>query len=232
MKKLLQGDGVWDVKKEILGWIFNGVERCIQLPPTKIETIKTELRRVGRMKAVPIKTFESLVGKLRHAAIGMPSGNGLCQPFNLALAHRPAYIYLGKRGAVRQALQDWLHLINDIHRRPTHVNELVPKNITDVCYVDASGRGAGGVWFSTIGDYCPTVWRLEWPQSIISTNNPKGTITNSDLELGGIILAWLVQENLRTLQHKTTAVFCDNVPAVAWATKLASKKSLIAGRLV
>ena len=100
LKKLMQGDGVWSVQKEILGWVFHGVKRCIHLPPNKIASIKAELHRVCRMKAVPLKTFESLVGKLRHAAIGMPSGNGLCQPFNQALAHRPAYINLGKKGAV------------------------------------------------------------------------------------------------------------------------------------
>ena len=47
---------------------------------------------------------------------------------------------------------------------------------------------------------CPTVFRLQWPPDItanvISEANPKGTITNSDLELAGLILLWLMMEHI------------------------------------
>jgi len=32
IKKLKQGDGMWDTRKEILGWLFDGVTHCMQLP--------------------------------------------------------------------------------------------------------------------------------------------------------------------------------------------------------
>ena len=32
IKKLLEGEGTWDVRKEILGWVFDGARRCIELP--------------------------------------------------------------------------------------------------------------------------------------------------------------------------------------------------------
>jgi hypothetical protein len=38
-KKLLAGDGIWAVGKEILGWIFDAILRTMELPPEKIEKI-------------------------------------------------------------------------------------------------------------------------------------------------------------------------------------------------
>ena len=39
LKKLCQGDGLWHTWKEILGWIFNGINCCIALPHVKHECI-------------------------------------------------------------------------------------------------------------------------------------------------------------------------------------------------
>jgi hypothetical protein len=62
---------------------------------------------------------------------------------------------------------------------------------------DASGAGAGGIWFprdrlvprAGFHNKAPMVWRLQWPDAIkarlITLDNPAGTITNSDLELAG-----------------------------------------------
>ena len=76
--------------------------------------------------------------------------------------------------------------------RPTHVNELVGQPISDVGNMDALGIGAGGVWMSILGEYVNIVWRVEWPsdisRSVVSDKNPKGTITNSDLEMAAILL--------------------------------------------
>ena len=30
-KKLMEGEGVWEVQKEIMGWIMDGATRCIEL---------------------------------------------------------------------------------------------------------------------------------------------------------------------------------------------------------
>jgi len=35
LKKLMQGDGLWTMSKEI-GWMFDGLSCCIALPPTKV----------------------------------------------------------------------------------------------------------------------------------------------------------------------------------------------------
>jgi len=40
LKKLKEGDGHWDTQKEILGWLFNGLTKCMQLPPAKVSKIQ------------------------------------------------------------------------------------------------------------------------------------------------------------------------------------------------
>ena len=66
--------------------------------------------------------------------------------------------------------------------------------------VDASSHGVGGVIIGEVSECLPTVFRLQWPPDItanvISEANPKGTITNSDLELVGLILLWLMMEHI------------------------------------
>ena len=34
-KKLDQGNGMWDVRKDILGWVFGGISKCIEYPTNK-----------------------------------------------------------------------------------------------------------------------------------------------------------------------------------------------------
>ena len=36
VKKLTEGEGLWEYRKIILGWIFDGIARSIILPDTKV----------------------------------------------------------------------------------------------------------------------------------------------------------------------------------------------------
>jgi len=145
-----------------------------------------------RQPTIQYKRFEKLVGQLIHSAIGLPAGRGLCAPFNNTVSIYPKMVALGIHGLVFKSFDGWRHLLIDMRKRPTHVNELVFQDIADVGNMDTSGIGAGGVWMSTTYDYPNTVWRLEWPEDIcckvVSEKNPKGSITNSDLEMAAIIL--------------------------------------------
>ena len=38
---------------------------------------------------------------------------------------------------------DWNRLLVDMCAKPTHTNELIPQDISDVSHMDASGIGAG-----------------------------------------------------------------------------------------
>ena len=102
---------------------------------------------------------------------------------------------------------------------------------------DASGQGVGGVILGELGSCTPTVFRYEWPEDIkadlVSFDNPRGRITNSDLEMAGLLLMWLVLEAVcGDLTEKRVAVFSDNDPTVSWAKRLASRHSVMAAQLV
>ena len=80
-------------------------------------------------------------------------------------------------------------------------------------------------------------FRWQWPNDIrtqlISNENTEGTITNSDLEMAGLLLLWLTMEGVcGPLQEKRVAMFGDNSPSIGWVERLASKQSLLAEHLV
>ena len=55
MKKLREGEGLWETKKEILGWIFDGVTRCIELKASHAKKIQEELTAVAKQSSVEWK---------------------------------------------------------------------------------------------------------------------------------------------------------------------------------
>eukprot|EP00978_Attheya_sp_CCMP212_P010909 scaffold26571_cov52-Attheya_sp.AAC.1 len=65
-----------------------------------------------------------------------------------------------------------------------------------ISYCDASAFGAGGIWFGSERQLDRSVWRIVWPvdiqTAVVSESNPKGRLTNSDLEMVGILLHVLV----------------------------------------
>ena len=235
-KMKASNDGLFDYKKEILGWIFDGQEYTINLPTKKIAKIQTMIKHIAKQSNVPLKTFQQVTGKLNNAAIGIPAGKGLFSPIYHAMSSSKANIPITPQ--LRQALRDWSSLLRRIGSRPTNVLELIAKLPNYISYVDASGFGVGGVWIHGSSDIPHTVWRREWPADItkrlVSTSNPKGDITNSDLEMAGVLLTWLVLEQIapRSLQFAHVGIFCDNTPSVAWANRLTSSKSIVAGHLL
>jgi hypothetical protein len=52
LKKLKQGDGLFATRKEILGWIFDGARRCIDLPTDKVDRITSELHATVQKKRI------------------------------------------------------------------------------------------------------------------------------------------------------------------------------------
>jgi hypothetical protein len=177
-----------------------------------------------------------MAGKLQHATLGIPGGKGLFSPIYNAMKGDPDPIVISPW--LKQALQDWLIILHRIASRPMSVLELHPGPPAFIGYVDASGFGAGRVWISGT-DHIPLIaWRMPFPldieQRLESHSNPNVDITNSNLEMAGVLLQWLVleQEAPTTLQHKHIEIFSDNTPTVAWATCLHSSKSKVAGHLL
>jgi len=190
---------------------------------------------VTRKESIPRKRFEKLRGRLRHACIGIPAGKGLLGPIDAALRGEQRSIRIKRNAQVRDALKDFSSLIKILGNRPTHCRELIVDTPGYIGYCDASKLGAGGVWLSGRLRLPPVVWRLEWPDdirlSVVSFDNPTGTITNSDLEMAGMLIHYLVLEHLVSLKHVHVAAWCDNTPTVSWTNKLSSSRSLVAGRL-
>ena len=237
LKKLEKGDARWASKKEILGFLVDGSARTVQLTQAKTDDICNEVRKVLKKKRVAIKRFRSLIGKLRHAATCLPGIRGLFSPLNKALHGDPQLVGLGKDSEARAALLDMRALIQDLAHRPTHVNELVPGDDHYVGYCDACATGAGGVWFSGSLHLPPLVWRVRFPSHIanqvVSFNNPKGRLTNSDLELAGLVLHYCALENATDLRHKRVGIHSDNTPTVYWAKRMADRsQSATSGRLL
>ena len=128
-------------------------------------------------------------------------------------------------------------LLRESTAAPTKCVELVSGWPDYVGIVDASGHGVGGCIVGENKACVPTVFRLEWPQDIkneiVSESNPNGKLTNSDLECAGLLLLWLVMEEVCNIQQGDhVALFNDNAPTVAWAQRLAAKSSLVAGQLI
>ena len=234
IKKLKAGEGVWETRKELLGWVFDGTSRCIELPDGKIEAIGELIDRAKAARSIPRRDYEKLLGKIRHASLGVPGSAGLFTPLNMALRERSRWARLSLE--VKEALGDFRVLLKSAAKEPTHVNELVPGTPAFVGYCDACRMGAGGVWLLGTKVVAPIVWRVEWPDDIkaalVTRENPSGTISVSDLEMAGLLLHYLVLEHVVDLCHEHVGAFCDNTPTVSWAAKLASKRSRIAGRLL
>ena len=86
-----------------------------------------------------------MVGKLRHASIGIPAEKYLFGPINQLIVVRPAVIYWERAPAAWQAMKDWGQLIKEAAKEPTHVKELV---VGDAAYkgtLDARRRSRRSV---------------------------------------------------------------------------------------
>ncbi|KAL7526943.1 hypothetical protein ACHAWF_001977 [Thalassiosira exigua] len=238
VKKMLEDEGLWAVRKDILGWMMDGATRCIKLAEAKQKAILAKLKVVLRMKwGVPFKRLQKLVGKLRHASIGVPAGKYLFGPINLLMAQEELdYVVWRLAPEEKQALEDWGQLIREAPREPTHVNELVPGEADYKGTLGASGGGAGGVWLPAKRELAPIVWRLRWPPEVVArlvtSENPDGDITNSDLEMAAEVLGWLVLEAVVSTLHAPLGLCSDNSATVLCQTRGASKRSRVANRFL
>ena len=102
---------------------------------------------------------------------------------------------------------------------------------------NASGHGVGGIIVGKNMACTPTVFCMEWPDDvkadIITERNPNGRITNSDLEMAGLLLLFLVMEEACQLQLGShIALFSDNQPMVHWAQRITSNSLAVAGQLL
>ena len=239
-KKLRKLDGAWANVKEILGMTFDGNELTIWLSDEKrtalLSTLTTWIRKASKRIGITFDEFRSTLSKLQHAFLTVPAGKGLLSAFYKVLAIHPGMIYLHSNVNLRNAVADCLTFLRDTINSPTKRRNLVTGWPDFVGITDASGHGLGGIIIGEGKTVTPIVFRWQWPQdisdSIVSDANPTGTITNSDLEMAGLLMLWLVMEEVCEVKDSHVALFSDNSPTVHWVQRLAAKHSVIAMQLV
>jgi hypothetical protein len=98
-KKLVKGNGVWALQKDILGLTFNRNPgaKTIQLEKPKRDFLLLTLHkwlRAANCAGVPdpFGEFELVIAKLHHAFIAIPAGIGLLSVCNAILAKKPAMV--------------------------------------------------------------------------------------------------------------------------------------------
>eukprot|EP00956_Cyclotella_meneghiniana_P034528 scaffold105814_cov64-Cyclotella_meneghiniana.AAC.1 len=148
--------------------------------------------------------------------------DGLLSPCNKLLRKRPVVVWLGKNRELRTALENCRVLLREASLEPTPCRELVMGEPDYIGVKDASIHGVGGFIVGENAQCVPTVFRMEWPEDIREevrrTNSGRGgKPTNSDLEMAGLLLLFLVMEEVckfKPGQH--VALFSDNSPTVSW----------------
>jgi hypothetical protein len=240
-KKLKKTDGAWDTQKDLLGLTFNGVEKTVWLPTDKrdalLNTLSEWITQVSQQAGIHFPAFEATLSKLQHAFLTIPAGRGLLSPFYTILGLRPEVVFLHQNKPLLHAVRDSRTFLRESVSNPTNCRSLVPNWPDYIGLTDASAHGLGGVIVGENAAVPPTVFRLQWPpditQNIVSETNPTGTITNSDLEMAGLLMLWLVMEDVcGALNERHVALFSDNSPTVHWVQRMAAKHSAIAMQLV
>jgi hypothetical protein len=188
--------------------------------------------------AIPFNDFRSTAQKIRHAFKSIPAGKGLLTPCNRVIRKEPPSVYLHQNIELRMAISDIRAILCEATKSPTMCKELVTGPTDFVGIKDASIHGVGGIIVGEGKPCVPTVFRMQWPQDIkdevLKTNaGLGGKLTNSDLEMAGLLLLWLMMEEVCLLTPAShVALFSDNSPTVQWVRKLAAKSSLVAGQLL
>ena len=238
-KKLKQGNGAWATQKELLGLTFNGEHKMVWLTTNKRDAIidtLTQWLRTGST-GVPFHEFQSTLSKLQHVFITIPAGKGLLSPFFRVLSLNPPHVHLHNNATLRLAVADCCTFLRKSISAPTKCTNLVADWPDFIGITDALTHGLGGVIVGKRRAVPPTVFRLQWPEvirnNIVSATNPNRTITNSDLEMAGLLMLWLVIEDVCTpLTNVHVALFSDNSPSVHWVQRLAAKHSAVAMQMV
>ena len=231
MKKLLQGDCTWSTIRNVLGWIVDSVAMTISLPQHRQERLAEILASIPTtQRRISTKKWQhKVLGELRSMSIALPGARHLFSHMQSALqTEKGGRIAL--RHGVHQALEDFRWIAKDISSRPTRIQEIIPLKPSVMGDHDASGAGAGGVWFptSTLDSRVstsapPILWRFEWPKEVqeqlITEANPHGTITNSELELAGGLLHLEAAAQCFDVRERTLLSRTDNLAALFWQRK-------------
>ena len=232
LKKLRQGDCSWDTCKTVLGWVVDTANMTIELPPHRLERLWEILDGIPKHQVrTTAKKWHAVLGELRSMAVALPGSRNLFSRLQHAMTLRQNKHRISLRRGVHQALDDFRWLVKDLERRPTRLAEVVPLRPVADGHHDASGAGAGGVWwpskFATPragwSSTKPILWRLAWPQGVrgglATRENPGGSISNSDLELAGGLIQLECAAQTMDVRERTILSRGDNLNTTFWERK-------------
>jgi hypothetical protein len=229
VKKLRKGDGAWNTTKVILGWRIDTRALTIELTPTKHARLTEILNIPTTQKRAGLKKWQQLLGELRHMAFAIPGGKYLFSLLQCALKRLDTRNRVKLDSNLHDALSDFRWLVSDLRGRPTHLHEWFPDRTFHIGACDASKAGMGGVWFPMDEHLAPIIWRHQFPPEIqdevVSEDNPRGKITNSDLELAATFVHLDIAVAHFAAPHQTLSVLSDNSAAVAWQQKGSSSSA-------
>jgi hypothetical protein len=221
LKKLGKGDGVWETRKTMLGWILDTLRRTIELPLHRAQRLHDIFIELSSHNRVSTATWHKVIGELRSMALAVPGARGLFSALQTGFQQTEAHHRVRITAPIRHQLNDFAALAMELHTRPTRLEEIVEDDPSGLGAVDASGQGMGGVWF--VPNARPMLWRARFPKSVqnalVTFTNPTGSINNSDLELAGLIAHQDVLAQHIRVEHLTFANLGDNVASLVWLRK-------------
>jgi hypothetical protein len=230
LKKLDKGDGSWNTVHTILGWEIDTIAKTISLPPHRQQRLREILDSIPpHQRRMGVSKWHQILGELRSMSIALPGSRGLFSTLQDALRSKKG-TRISITAQIHQTLADFRWIVDNICDRPTRIAEIVPLLPSCLGYHDASGQGAGGVWFPAQGlvprglqQRYPIAWRFQWPKEVasqlITEDNPHGTISISDLELAGGLLHLDVLCNTYDVRERTVLSKTDNLAALYWQRK-------------
>ena len=222
MKKLVAGEEDWTFIKEVLGWILDTDAGTVTLLERKLEELLTLVDIPATQCRMGQKDLERLVGKIRSMHIAV--SGAVAHLFHIQRALNQGGVdQAWLSAAFHRELANWKALALQAASRPTHLAEIVRREPTHLGFCEAPGLGAGGVWLNPTRTGQNLVWRHPWPPeiiaSLVSSTNPQGTITKSDLELPALVLQEAVLlEAVPKAPMAAPRSGSDNTPTVSWNT--------------
>jgi len=225
-KKLQQGDATFSTKKRILGWDLDTVNMTNTLPQHRLDSLKNMLHDMIPKSCTSRKKWHKLLGTLRSTTPALYGASHALSILQHALTdttnHRIRLTPL-----IREVLRHWLHLAQQASDNPAPLAAVVPTHPTILAATNASKVGMGGFWVNAPSPTQPSgeyyLWRHAFSdavkQSLITADNPSGTVTINDLELMAIITGAVLASNNTKQLHPTILQAADNTAAIAWARR-------------
>jgi hypothetical protein len=127
--------------------IIDTVSMTLELPPRCQQRLSALLDSIHpSQKCLSLNASHRLLGELRSMSIALPGARGLFSAMQAAIrTNALGRLRLDK--GFHDAIADFRWLSDSMRDRPTCLQELVPIQPALLGAHDASGRGAGDVWF-------------------------------------------------------------------------------------